>query len=131
MRLISWRRSFVELVAMLCIAGLCGAAGHSNRGFAEPQGGGRKAEFSPGGGCRGMAKGAKTPWLRSLPTFCRITESRSPRGSSGGEEKVIFSPRGLGPDGVWEAKLADPLFCPQARLACPAVPSPYSWRQRN
>ena len=31
---------------MLCIAGLCGAAGHSNRGFAEPQGGGRKAELS-------------------------------------------------------------------------------------
>ncbi len=47
----------------------------------------------------GMAKGAKTPWLRSLPTFCRIAESRSPRGLSGGEERVIFSPRGLGPDG--------------------------------
>ena len=192
MRLISWRRSFVELVAMLCIAGLCGAAGHSNRGFAEPQGGGRKAELSlselsrpngpvgalfleatqlktvptaivvlriePSGvevqdvgivtslrnrrrpatpaaadviqrtvsveisgvaeargvplGTRklgfspqrplasarkrawlssvapaGLAKGAQPSWLRSLPTFCRITESRSPRGSSGGEER--------------------------------------------
>ncbi len=31
---------------MFCIAVLCGAAGHSNRGFAEPQGGGRKAELS-------------------------------------------------------------------------------------
>ncbi len=36
---------------------------------------------------RGMAKGAQPSWLRSLPTFCRITESRSPRGSSGGEER--------------------------------------------
>ena len=78
--------------------GLCGAAGHSNRGFAQPQGGGRKAEHSPGAGrkSRGMAKGAKTPWLRSLPTFCRMTESRSLRGLSGGEERVIFSPRGSG-----------------------------------
>ena len=41
----------------------------------------------------GMAKGAKTPWLRSLPTFCRITESRSPRGSSGGEERESFNPQ--------------------------------------
>ena len=79
-----------EKIAIRRIAGLCGAAGHSNRGFAQPQGGGRKAEFSllvircPVGG---MAKGAKTPWLRSLPTFCRITESRSPRGSSGLKEK--------------------------------------------
>ena len=48
---------------------------------------------------RGMAKGAKTPWLRSLLTFCRIAESKSLRGSSGGEERVIFSPRGSGPDG--------------------------------
>ena len=31
--------------------------------------------------------GGKSPWLRSLPTFCRITESRSPRGLSGGEER--------------------------------------------
>ena len=45
---------------------------------------------------RGLAKGAQPSWLRSLLTFCRITESRSLRGSSGGEEKVIFSPRGLG-----------------------------------
>ena len=37
---------WAEPVAMLRIAGLCGAAGHSNRGFAEPQRGGRKAEFS-------------------------------------------------------------------------------------
>ena len=37
---------WAEPVAMLRIAGLCGAAGHSNRGFAQPQGGGRKAEFS-------------------------------------------------------------------------------------
>ena len=35
----------------------------------------------------GLAKGAQPSWLRSLPTFCRITESRSPRGSSGGEER--------------------------------------------
>ncbi len=55
-----------------------------------------------------MAKGAKTPWLRSLPTFCRITESRSPRGFSGGEERVIFSPRGLGPDGDREASSRGP-----------------------
>ena len=44
----------------------------------------------------GDGQGGEPPWLRSLPTFCRITESRSPRGSSGGEERVIFSPRGLG-----------------------------------
>ncbi len=44
----------------------------------------------------GLAKGAKTPWLRSLPTFCRITESRSPRGSSGLKEKVIGLPERVG-----------------------------------
>ncbi len=33
--------NFSEPVAMLCVAGLCGAAGHSNRGFEQPQGGAR------------------------------------------------------------------------------------------
>ncbi len=96
-----------------------GAARHSKAGVfsAKAAGVGPQEGLAKFGQFRrGLAKGAKTPWLRSLPTFCRITESRSPRGSSGGEERVIFSPRGLGPDGVWEAKLADPLFCPQARF---------------
>ena len=91
-----------EPVAIRRIAGLCGAAGHSKAGVfsAKAAGVGPQeglAKFGPFR--RGLAKGAQPSWLRSLPTFCRITESRSPRGLSGGEEKIIFSPRGLGPDG--------------------------------
>ncbi len=63
---------------MFCIAVLCGAAGHSQTGVSSA----KFEQFR-----RGLAKGAESPWLRSLPTFCRITESRSPRGSSGGEER--------------------------------------------
>ena len=55
-----------------------GAARHSKTGAFS-------AKFGPFR--RGLAKGAESPWMRSLPTFCRITESRSPRGSSGGEER--------------------------------------------
>ncbi len=39
--------NFAEPVAIRRIAGLCGAAGHSNRGVKQPQRGGRKAELSP------------------------------------------------------------------------------------
>ena len=55
--------NFAEPFAMLCIAGLCGAAGHSNRGFAEPQGGGRKVEFSERAGQKtvGVSQGGEDP----------------------------------------------------------------------
>ena len=51
----SVRRKGAESVAMLRIAGLCGAAGHSNRGDEQPQGGGRRAELSPSRFCSRLA----------------------------------------------------------------------------
>jgi hypothetical protein len=60
-----------------------GAARHTKTGFFS-------AKLGP---FRGLAKGAQPSWLRSLPTFCRITESRSPRGLSGGEERESFNPQ--------------------------------------
>ncbi len=46
LRLISWRRSFVELVAMLCIAGLCAQARSASGGWAQ----GRTFSVRPGSG---------------------------------------------------------------------------------
>ena len=62
-----------------------GAARHSKTGAFS-------AKFGPFR--RGLAKGAESPWLRSLLTFCRITESKCLRGMSGLKEKDLFFPRG-------------------------------------
>ncbi len=46
-----------EKIATRRVAVLCGAAGHSNRGFAEPQGGGRRAELSERAGQKTVGDG--------------------------------------------------------------------------
>ncbi len=50
----------------------------------------------------GMAKGAKTPWLRSLPTFCRITESKCLPGMRAAKKRVSTGNRSF-QRRVWEA----------------------------
>ncbi len=117
----SVRRKGAESVAMLRIAGLCGAAEHSNRGFAEPQGGGRKAELSPsvtnnqavrfrlsrpnrdpptGGGAGGNRLGREaSDEVNSLKTdprkkrnLCRLPATEVPRNEVKSDKIVLLRP---------------------------------------
>ena len=56
-------RSASRGIVIRRIAGLCGAAGHSNRGFAQLQGGGRRAELSEMAGQKtvGVSQGGEAP----------------------------------------------------------------------
>ena len=92
---------------MLCIAGLCGAAGHSNRGFAQPQGGRRKAEFSrlvircPVGG---DGQGGGNPLGCVLCLLSVASQKVGAPAARAEERKELYSPReGWAPTGDREA----------------------------
>ena len=71
-----------------------------------------------------MAKGAESPWMRSLPTFCRIAESRSPRGSSGGEERESFNPQSSTAPQAKRKRFSRTESPPDSRVKSAARPPP-------
>ncbi len=85
---------------MLCIAVLCGAAGHSNRGDEQPRGGGRKAELSERAGQKtaGVSQGGDNPLGCVL---CLLSVASQKVGASAARAvkrgKVIGLPERVGP----------------------------------
>ena len=101
-------RSFSELVAIRRIAGLCGAAGHSNRGFAQPQGGWAQGRIGLCKFCQLFATGRHVEQLRLFES----REPPPPRAGRATSSVLVAFPAGVGP----------PFLARQARLACRAAP---------
>ena len=149
----SVRRKGAESVAMLRIAGLCGAAEHSNRGFAEPQGGGRKAELSPsvtnnqavrfrlsrpnrdpptGGEAGGTdSTGEASDEVNSLKTdprkkrnLCRLPATEVPRNEVKSDKIVLLRPA---VSASWPPGLAPPSPPQYPRSFVPPGLAPASW----
>ncbi len=153
----STRRQYAEKgaesVAMLRIAVLCGAAGHSNRGFAEPQGGGRKAELSPsvthnqavrfrlsrpnrdpptGGEAGGTdSTGEASDEVNSLKTdprkkrnLCRLPATEVPRNEVKSDKIVLLRPA---VSASWPPGLAPPSPPQYPRSFVPPGLAPASW----
>ncbi len=72
-----------------------GAAGHSNRGFAEPQGGGRRAELSERAGQKmaGDSQGGDNPLGCVLCLLSVASQKVGAPAARAGERKKLYSPR--------------------------------------
>ncbi len=86
-----------EKIATRRVAGPVGAAGHANRGFAQPQGGGRKTELSERAGQKtvGVSQGGCVLCLLSV-----ASQKVGAPAARAGERKELYSPReGRAPTG--------------------------------